>query len=98
MTDTTDERPAALDAAQRVQAHDKTPLVMWVIYREPADMPDVEYLARKWEIRAGVPSPVPLNHTIVAPLQELRRVLAADGLHAIARYETDDPVIVECWL
>lgn len=97
-TGPTETAPGALAAAQHVKPADGRPLTIWTIYRSPKDLPGVEFMARKWEIRAGVPDPVATDQTITASLTELRTRFFAAGLHRLDRSEGDDPVIVECWL
>ncbi len=96
--DTTHAQPAAVDAAHHVHPHDREPIVMWVIYVRPADMPGVDYVARRWEIQQGVPAPVATDTIRHGTLIQLREHFFSQGLYRLARYEADDPAIVECWL
>ncbi len=68
-----------------------TTIDIWVVYDKPKDFPE-DFVARLWK-----------NHSATSTfhkaksLEELRNLLPS-GLACIARNETDDPCIVECWL
>ena len=70
-------------------------LAIWVVTKNPADFPG-KYVARESKIRAdGVHSMA--NHVLGDTLEEVREKLPR-GLHRMARFAEDDPVIVEVWL
>jgi hypothetical protein len=69
-----------------------TGLTIWTVYDHPKDFPNT-FVARRW---AGV---TPTQDVIISPdLEDLRRLLAFEGLTCLARADGDDPTIVETWL
>ena len=74
------------------------PFEMWVIYAQPADAPDVPFLARKWLVVHGDPEPKPTLETHKGnSLEEVRESLPA-GLTYVPRSDQDDPVVTEIWM
>jgi hypothetical protein len=71
------------------------PLLMYAIYRFPADYPG-DYVVRIWEVRAGQVRPGPLLGK-GKDLAEARTLIPPDTI-CVERATVDDPVIVETWL
>ena len=75
---------------------EREPLVMWVIYDNPADKPGM-FVGRMWIIdgksEAGTPTD---EYRYGLTLEAVRDALPAD-LYRMPRQEGDDPVIVEIW-
>jgi hypothetical protein len=71
-------------------------LRMWVITREPRDLPGVAFAARLWEIGPGHSKPTPALLT-GSDLDSIRACLPG-GLYRLNRFDGDDPAIVEVWL
>ena len=69
-----------------------TALVMWTIYRSPADYPTVPYVVRSWAVGPGV-GELGFGDT----LAEVRGYLP-EGLVQIPRSPEDEPQIVETWI
>ena len=67
-------------------------LLIWTVYDHPTDYPDA-YIARLY--KGELPTATVMACEALPPL---RRWLAAQGLTCLARADTDDPAIVECWL
>ena len=67
-------------------------LPMWVIYDHPSDWPDW-YVAREW-IGEQPGSCV----TLERDLERLRDRMRRMGLVCLARFEQDDPKILETWV
>ena len=73
-------------------------LPIWVVYDNPRDYPGF-FIARKRTVEAG--KDVPTNEVLKAKsLEEIRERIheVMPNGFMIPRDETDDPVIVECWL
>jgi hypothetical protein len=71
-------------------------LSMWTVYDHPRDFPD-GFVARRFEVRKG--EPVVTKDAITANgLQPLRTAFERAGLTVIARFEGDEPQIVETWM
>ena len=67
----------------------------WVVYDHPLDYPD-KFVARRWDIYVGVLSATDDLH--LAETLDEARLLIPPGLYRLARFEDDDPCIVEIWL
>lgn len=66
----------------------------WVIYAQPLDYP-TKYVLRRWDIRPN--QIIATNDIKVADsLAEIRKMVPP-GLYRMARYDDDDPCIVEVW-
>jgi hypothetical protein len=71
-------------------------LRMWVITREPADLPGVRFAARLWEIGPKLSEPTAI--LLTAPRLDIIRECLPPGLYCLDRAPDDDPAIVEVWL
>lgn len=71
-------------------------LSMWTIYERPRDFPD-RFVARRWEIRQGVPEPVPTGDMILGLTLDSLRSRLPEGLHCQPRAPGDEAHIVEVW-
>lgn len=67
----------------------------WVIYKHPRDYPD-KFVMRRWNITAGMMMATEEMAT-ADTLSEIRKHVPP-GLFRLARFEDDDPCIVEVWL
>lgn len=65
-------------------------LVIWVIYKHPADYPD-HYVARPWQ------GNTPADTVFKSVTLEGIRDMIPRGLYRQNRSPGDDPVIVETW-
>jgi len=72
------------------------PLIMWVVYDHPHDVPDA-WVARCWLVRAGEVRPTVQTFEDI-DLDQLRLRFRQAGYTRIKRHESDDPKIVEVWL
>ena len=71
-------------------------LNIWTIYDHPKDYPD-HYVTRLSIVTAGGPD-VTSVVLYSDDLEELRDVMRQQGLTCLARFDEDDPKIVEVWL
>ena len=70
-------------------------LSQWVIYDHPKDYPK-HYVVRRWDIgRFGV---MPDQKAILANSLSEARANLPPGLYRMARYQDDDPAILEVWM
>lgn len=69
-------------------------LNLWTIYEHPRDAPE-HYVLRRWEIIVDQPEPREASRH--ATLEEARAAVPL-GLIRMARYEQDDPTIVETYI
>lgn len=67
----------------------------WVIYAQPLDYP-TKYVLRRWDIRANTMIATD-EMALAETLAEIRKKVPP-GLYRLARYDDDDPCIVEVWL
>jgi len=72
-------------------------LVMWTVYRHPADYPG-KIVARKFEIQRRGATIATDDVLIEDTLEQVRRKLAQRGLTPLTRSPGDEPQIVETWL
>jgi hypothetical protein len=72
-------------------------LYLWTVYANPTDFPG-QYVARRWEARAGDREPVPCAECIVRDTLDEVRADLPPGLYCMPRDPGDDPTIVETWL
>lgn len=80
-------REAVLDGQQ--------PIRMYVIYHNPLDIPDAEYVVRQYDIVSGIR--VSQGLLGKADILKEARKLIPSGLTNLGRHESDDNVIVESW-
>lgn len=71
-------------------------LRMWVVTREPADLPGVRFAARLWEIGPKLSEPTAI--LLTAPSLDIIRECLPPDLYCLDRAAEDDPAIVEVWL
>jgi hypothetical protein len=72
-------------------------MIAWTIYDHPSDFPQC-YVARKFRLDQG-PDPVPTPGVIVAAdIDQIRSMLAEQGLMCFPAAPGDDAVIVETWM
>jgi len=72
------------------QESDEKGLVIWVVYDNPTDYPDL-FVVRKWI------NEQPLEEVQTFQTLEEAREYIPDGLFRLPRLEVDAPVIVETW-
>lgn len=68
-------------------------LPQFVIYNSPADYPG-KYVVRMWRVMVNVGA---TDHVGVADTLDQAREIVPLGLFRMARFDQDDPVIVEVW-
>ncbi len=73
------------------------PLVMFVIYDHPKDMPDF-FVARRWFVLKGKEEPIADGLVFYAEELAALREMLPPGLVMLARCDGDDPTILETWL
>lgn len=74
---------------EQIRAAAKVPLIC--VYEDPADYPG-KYVARLWDLQQ------PTGFVVVADSLEEIRAAIPDGMVPFARFDKDDPVIVETWI
>ena len=72
-------------------------LVLWTIYRSPADFPNVPYVLRSWVVGPGGSLADAGALGFADTLWEARSYLP-EGLTHVPRSPGDEPQIVETWL
>lgn len=72
-------------------------LDLWTVYRRPCDIPDAEFVARRYTIEPGRRTLADLEYLVAETIDELRAKLPP-GLVRLDPMPGDDPVIVEVWL
>jgi hypothetical protein len=75
---------------------DEGDLVIWTIYKRPADLPEHAFVVRGWVIRVGKTAPLP-TYEAAETLDEARGKIPP-GLFRLPAYPADDPVILESWV
>lgn len=70
---------------------------MWTVYRRPSDEGS-EVVARRWEMRPGIETPVLTADERIAPTPDCLHQLAPPGLAFVTRLPADDESIIEHWL
>lgn len=73
-----------------------TQLMVWTIYRAPADFPSVPYVVRGWLIIGG--DIVDSGALGLADSLEQARTYLPQGLSRFEPSPGEDPVVVESWL
>ena len=71
-------------------------LRLWVIYRNPKDLPQFPFVVRIHEVKGGAHGPTGVAWG-AQTLDDARSVIPP-GLFCMNRDPADDPVIVESWL
>lgn len=71
-------------------------LSIWTVYTRPKDFPHVPFVARRHEITQRGPRPT--TDVVTAETLEDVRGKLPPGLVCMARFDEDEPQIVECWL
>lgn len=76
-------------------SHAPTALMLWVVTKHPSDFPD-KFVARPNYV--GPKGHYSVGAALTADTLEDLRAKLPQGLHRMARWADDDPVIVEVWL
>ncbi len=69
--------------------------MQWVVYDHPRDYPH-HFVLRRWEVSSSGGRPT--KDVFVALTLEAIRDMVPAGLVRLARFQDDDPAIVEVWL
>lgn len=72
-------------------------LLMYTVYRHPADMPGVVWAVRQWSTSQDGPVAGPVLGT-ADDLQAARKLVPPEADMCVPRAPVDDPAVFETWL